>query len=133
MLSTLFVPFWQFQLSTAKEKSFSRGCRRQREKYRQTNTAFPQCPCLSSKEQAYREKSFAHNLCARSGFPPGFSSQRTAKRHDSTRPTRPVHLGPSVCLPVLTHARAFMQKNECTLYVCGLASFLNVQRFFDRT
>lgn len=84
-----FKPNLSHSGSSNLERSFSRGCRREREQYKDTHThtAFPQCPCLSSREQAYRKKSLAHNLCALSGFPPGFSSQRTAKRHDSTQLT----------------------------------------------
>lgn len=73
-----------------------------------THTDFPQCPSLSSREQAYRRKSLAHNLCALSGFPPGFASQRTAKHHDSTQLTWPLHSGPTVCLWANVCVCAFM-------------------------
>lgn len=85
------------------EKSFSWGERETWKSCTKTQRACLQCPCLGSREQACRKKTLAPNLCALSGFPPGFSSQCTVKSHESFQITWRLYLGPKwlkmlVCL-----------------------------------
>lgn len=121
---TYIVQFWQFELTKPFYSPFGKRLQKRGRGYRDrhAHTAFPQCPSLSSREQAYRRKSLTHNQCAFSGFPPGSASQRMAKHHDSTQLTWPFHSGPSVCLWLCVWAiHVCLCKCECIcLYICIL-------------